>query len=222
VEYNVSKTFARIGGALIIAGLLLPWYKFDLSQLTQAFGGGDLKLTGMPTSQTFSAFDSARTVFFIVGGFGVLALTQIPFATPGIVGKFFMIAGFAGVVLLGYKIVHPPLDFLELLKMKLKPQPGIFLTLIGMALATYGGWEQVKQDLSRPRTERTMGSDWHMTETADASNQAYAQQQAVPRGPAHPTLGPTPTTPQQAQAQQVAGPRVIPPDPFAPKPPTAG
>jgi hypothetical protein len=206
VEYNFSKTLARIGGALIIVGLILPWYKFDLGQLAEAFGGSgaSFKAVGLPTGQTFTAWDSARTVFFVVGFFGVLALTQVPFSTPGIVGRFFMFAGFAGFILLGYKIVHPPLDFLELLKMKLKPQPGIFLALAGMAFTAYAGWEQVKQDLSKPRyNPAAPPSDWQM---AEDPGQAFGHHEAMQPG--------------QAQVQTTATPRAIPPDPFAPKPPT--
>lgn len=212
---------ARIGGALIIGGLVLPWYKFDLGQLAEAFGGADVsfKAAGLPTGQTFTAWESARTVFFVIGFFGLLAVSQLPFASPGMVGRFFMIAGFAGFILLGYKIIHPPLDFLAILKMELKPQPGIFIALVGMACTAYAGWEQVKQDLSRPAYQQhAQQSDWQTTQGA---GQAAAQQQPQQRPQQQPYAQPQPAAPQsQAAAQAVAAPRVIPPDPFAPKPPT--
>ncbi|MGH2907619.1 MAG: hypothetical protein ACRDKI_12745 [Solirubrobacterales bacterium] len=235
MEYPKSRFIARWGAVFLIAGLFLPWYKFDLGQLGEAFGaaaGGSLKISGIPTSQTFSAWDSARTVFVILFLFGSIALAQIPFATPGIVGRIFMFAGFGCMVLLGYKIVHPPLDFLELLKMKLKPQIGIFLTTFGAAIISYAGWEQVKRDLAAPsRTDAfnsATGSDWHTSVATNSANAGYAQPQTVGQAQAamqaqQAAMGAQAAAPQAVpQPPQAASPSIVPPDPFAPPPPPAG
>lgn len=216
MEYNFSRTLARIGSLLIVVGLILPWYKLDFSAFAQSFGISPvlLKQAGLPTGQNIKAWDDGHTVVFVLGAFALLAMTQIPFASPSMVGSFFMVAGLAGVVLIGYKIVTPPShELLTQLNLKLKPMPGIFVSLAGMAAIAFAGFEQSKQGSSTRAAAGSVGSDWMTTQQAPSAHPTA--QPAVANG----YQAPTPGVP-QTEAQRIAGPRVIPPDPFAVKPPT--
>jgi hypothetical protein len=244
MQHSTSRTAAQIGGLAVIVSLFLPWYKWGIPGFpTSSFKIWD---SVSPLKADKGALDAAKLTGALFAVFGALAITQIRIGSAALMGRIFLFVGFALTVLVAYKIFKPPYDFLEIVKLKPKPSFGAYSALIGCALVTWSGWEQVKRDLAGVSTSAETRTDWQTTNSQHGAQsyvngqtatqaQAEAQIPSVSSGDVYPVAAAAAQVPAQVAAgangasqygaaasrDPFAVKPSVAPDPFAPKPPAS-
>lgn len=137
MQHQTARACARIGAVMLLASMLFPWFGHDIG----------------PIHVDYKVWSENRTMAIALGVFALVAVTQIQFASPGVIGRVWLLLGGGLAAYLAFRVFTPPQDpvteLLDAMNLQLHARIGVYIALAGSVMIGYGGWLQVKSDLMR-------------------------------------------------------------------------
>jgi hypothetical protein len=219
MESPEARTFAQFGGVLILVSLVLPWFALSFAGIG---------------AHNFRVWSLDKGAFVLIAAYGLFALSQIKMSSRDSMALIYLIIGALMTAAFIYKIwVSPPgsskiggvgglggidaSDLFKSLGIDMKPSYGAYVGIVGSLFFTAGSFLEF----------RAAGMAKSAPPVPQAFQPQQQQQQAAPGGQRYQAPAPQAHAPdpfavpqQQAAVAATAAPRQVPPDPFAPKPPT--